>query len=171
MASERGWSLVELLVVIMVIGLLIGFTAPQMVGRIVSRARMAVARQQMEEVKKALVGDPSMISDGEMVSPGYRGDVGSWPPSAPGDSLGLTYLMVKPPGVAEYSPYTRRGWNGPYIRADSAKRFLDDPWGTSYRFVRDVTTNEPVGLESAGPDGAFVSPPPNAAADNIQVRW
>jgi len=168
--SERGWSLVELLIVIMIIGLLIGFTAPRLVGRIVNQARVTVCRQQMDEIKKALTGDPSVISDGEMVVTGYRGDVGAWPPSAPGDSLGLTYLMIKPPGVADFNPYTRHGWNGPYLRADSAKRFLNDPWGVSYRFIRDEH-NEPVGLESAGPDGRFEQPPPDAAADNIQVRW
>ena len=169
-SDQRGWSLIELMVVIMIIGLLIAFTAPRLVGRVVNQARMAATRQQMEEIKKALVGDPSLIVDGEMAAPGYRGDVGDWPPSAPNDSLGLTYLMTPPPGVPSYNPYTHHGWNGPYIRADSPDRILFDSWGTSYRFVRD-STGTPIGLESAGPDGRFDSPPDNAGADNVQVRW
>jgi general secretion pathway protein G len=167
---QRGWSLVELLVVIMIIGLLIGFMAPRLVGRLLTQAKVTASRQQMDELKKALVGDPNVIVNGEMISVGYRGDAGAWPPPASGDTLGLTWLMRKPPSVPAYNPFTHHGWNGPYIRSDSAMRFLDDAWGNPYRYIRD-SNNEPIGLESAGPDGNFAPPPPEAAEDNIQVRW
>jgi prepilin-type N-terminal cleavage/methylation domain-containing protein len=167
---RRGWTLVELLVALSIIGLLIGFMVPRLVSRTVSQARIAATRQQMEELSKALVGDPRQVVEGELVSVGYRGDVGAWPPPAPGDTLGLTWLWLRPPGVPIYDFYTKRGWNGPYIRADSSKRFLDDSWGNPYRFIRDEN-RLPIGLESAGPDGLFVPPPANAAEDNIQVRW
>lgn len=162
--------MVELLVVLMIIGILIGFTVPRLVNRTVTQARIVAARQRMDEIRKALVGDPSLIVEGELVSVGYRGDVGAWPPSAPGDTLGLIYLAIKPPGVEDYNPYTRHGWNGPYIRADSAQQFTRDPWGNSYRFIRD-DRGEPIGLESAGPDGQFSPPPPEAERDNIKVMW
>jgi len=165
-----GWSLIEMLAVIMIIGLLIGFMAPRLVNRVVTRARITATRQQMDELRKALVGDPNIVVEGEMISGGYLGDVGSWPPPAPGDTLGLAWLWKQPPGIPVWSPYTRRGWHGPYIRADSAQRFTDDPWENPYRFIRDAS-GTPIGLESAGPDGNFAPPPPNAADDNIQVRW
>jgi len=168
--NSQGFTLLELLIVISIIGLLLAYTAPRLVGRIVNQARVVACRQQMEEVKKALVGDPSIIINGQLGDPGYVGDVGSYPPAAPNDSLGFTYLMEQPPGVPLWNPYTGHGWNGPYIRADSVKRFATDPWGNSFRFIRDAGGN-PTGLESAGPDGVFDPPPPTASDDNIQVMW
>jgi hypothetical protein len=162
--------LIELLTVMMIVGLLIAFMVPRMVSRITTQARVAATRQRMDELKKALVGDPNLVVDGEMVSVGYRGDVGAWPPSAPGDNLGLIYLWRQPPGVPSYNPYTRHGWNGPYVRADSTLEFEDDAWENPYRFIRD-SNNNPIGLESAGPDGILDPPPPEATADNLRVLW
>jgi len=168
--SQQGWTLIELLVAISIIGLLIGFMVPRLVNRTVNLARVAATRQQMEELARAMVGDPRQVTDGEMVSLGYRGDVGGWPPPAPGDSVGLTWLWMKPPSVPAYNFYTHHGWNGPYIKADSSKRFLDDSWENPYRFIRD-SDGTPLGLESAGPDGNFAPPPPEAGDDNIKVMF
>jgi hypothetical protein len=159
-----------MMAVILIIGLLIGFMIPRMVSRAVTQARVAACRQQLSEIKKALVGDPSIVVEGEQIDIGYVGDVGSYPPPAPGDTVGLAWLWKQPPGVPAWNPYTRRGWHGPYIRTDSAQRFTDDPWENPYRYIRGPS-GTPEGLESAGPDGMFAPPPPNAAADNIQIRW
>jgi general secretion pathway protein G len=168
--SAPGWTLVELLIVIGIIGLLIGFMAPRLVSRALNLARVTAARQQMDEIRKALVGDPNLISDGELASPGYHGDVGAWPPPAPGDTIGLTWLWRQPPGVATYNPYTKHGWNGPYIRADSMLRFIDDPWTNPYRFIRDANNN-PIGIQSMGADGFFGPPVPGAPVDDITVMF
>ncbi len=168
--DRPGWTLVELLIVIAIVGLLIGFMAPRLVSRTLNLARATAARQQMDEIRKALVGDPNLISDGELVSPGYKGDVGSWPPPAPGDTIGLTWLWRQPPNVPTYNPYTKHGWNGPYIRADSSLRFLDDPWTNPYRFIRD-SNNNPIGIESMGADGFFGPPLPGQPVDDIRVMF
>ena len=166
----RGWTLIELLIVIAIIGLLIGYMGPRLVSRVVGQARVTATRQQEEEIKKALVGDPSLVVDGELVSVGYRGDVGSWPPPAPGDTQGLTWLWRQPPNVPAYNPYTRHGWNGPYIRADSTLGYIDDAWGNPFRFVRDGS-GKPIGIESAGPDGVYGPPMPGAAVDDVRVMF
>jgi general secretion pathway protein G len=168
--SAPGWTLIELLIVIAIIGVLIAFMVPRLVGRTVNLARITATKQQMDEIRKALVGDLSLISDGEMVSPGYKGDVGSWPPPAPGDTTGLTWLWRQPPNVPTYNPYTKHGWNGPYIRADSSLRFLDDAWGNAYLFVRDANNN-PIGIKSIGPDGILGPPISGGAVDDITVMF
>jgi len=167
---STGFSLVELMVVISIIGILIAFMVPRMVGRLTTQARIVSTRQEMEELKKALVGDPSVVVEGELVSVGYYGDVGSWPPPAAGDTLGLTWLTRKPAGVPDWNPYIRHGWNGPYVRDTTSMGFLDDAWSNPYRFVRNEGL-VPVGLESAGPDGLFSGPPAEAEKDNITVMW
>jgi general secretion pathway protein G len=165
---RKGWTLIELMIAIAIVGLLIGFMAPRLVGRVVNQARVTATRQQMEEIRKALVGDPNLINDGELVSPGYLGDVGTWPPPAPGDTIGLTWLWRQPAGVPAYNPYTKHGWNGPYIRADSMLRYLDDAWENPFRYIRDGT-GKPIGLESMGPDGVFGPPVPGGVVDDIRI--
>lgn len=171
---RSGWSLVELLVVILIIGLLVAFTGPRLVYRLLTQTRVTATRQQMEEIRIALKGDPRLVSaDGEMYSGGYVNDVGDWPPPAPGDTLGLKWLAVKPPGVPAWDPYIRRGWNGPYLRIQTdslAQDYTVDAWENPYRFIRDAN-GVPIGLESAGPDGLFAPPPPDADKDNIKVYW
>jgi general secretion pathway protein G len=173
--DRPGWSLIELMVVILIIGLLVAFMAPRLVSRMLTQARVAACRQQMSEIKIALVGDPTLVVEGEMISLGYHGDVGSWPPSWPGDTMGFHYLTFPPPGIPAWDPYTKHGWHGPYLHADtsaSARDIQDDPWENPYQYIRDANGN-PIGILSAGPDGDFVSVPggPDATLDNIRVMF
>jgi general secretion pathway protein G len=86
--DSRGFSLIELLVVIIILGLLAGLVGPRLFGR-VGQSKQAAARAQIELFGAALDQ--------------YRLDVGSYPPSGAGlDAL------VKNPGVPN--------WNGPYLK-------------------------------------------------------
>ena len=173
--DRPGWSIIELLVVILIIGLLIAFTAPKLVSKMTTRARVAETREQLGEIKIALVGDPRLQVEGEMNSLGYHGDVGAWPGGFPGDSMGFHWLYTRPPGVPAWEPYTKHGWHGPYLHVDtsaSARDIQDDPWENPYQYIRDSNGN-PIGIMSAGPDGDFVSVPggPDATLDNIRVMF
>ena len=88
LGSSRGFSLIELLVVIIILGLLAGLVGPRLFGR-VGQSKVAAARAQIELFGAALDQ--------------YRLDVGSYPPSGNGlDAL------VKNPNVPD--------WNGPYLK-------------------------------------------------------
>jgi len=88
---QKGFTLLELLVVVMIIGLLAGFVAPRYFGQI-GKSEVATARAQIDALEKALDQ--------------YRLDVGRYPSA----ELGLNALLVRPVGEAK--------WNGPYLRKD-----------------------------------------------------
>jgi len=85
----RGFTLVELLVVLVVLVLLASIIGPRVLGQL-GGAKSKTAVVQIAEIEKAL----------EI----YALDVGRFPTSA----QGLQALVQAPPGVA--------GWNGPYIK-------------------------------------------------------
>lgn len=100
--GEAGFTLLELLVVLAIMGLLAAIIAPQVL-KYLGTSRTQTARVQIQNVTAAL----------EM----YRLDVGRYPTP----TEGLEALVT--------APSTAAGWNGPYLRKESA---LHDPWGQSY---------------------------------------
>ena len=124
--SRRAFTLLEVLVVLLVIGLLAALVGPQIVGR-VSDARTTAARTQLELFALALDN--------------YRLDSGSYPTT----EQGLAALRERP----------RRGpapinWRGPYLR----KEVPLDPWGRPYGY-RSPGEKNPTGydLVTLGRDG------------------
>jgi len=123
---RRGFTLIELIVVIIVLGLLAGLVAPQIFGR-VSEAKSATARTQIELLSAALDS--------------YRLDNGSYPTT----EQGLAALRDKPTsGTAPAS------WRGPYLRKDIPL----DPWGRAYVYTfPGVRNKNGFDLLSFGRDG------------------
>ncbi|HTK91735.1 MAG TPA: type II secretion system major pseudopilin GspG [Verrucomicrobiae bacterium] len=89
--GERGFTLVELLVVIIILGLLASLVGPRLFGR-VGQSKQATAKAQIELLGAGLDQ--------------YRLDVGSYPPSAAGLSA-----LVQNPNVSN--------WNGPYLKKNA----------------------------------------------------
>jgi general secretion pathway protein G len=103
-ADDKGFSLVELLVVLAIIGLIAAIATPQVLGYL-DGAKVDTAKAQMKNFENAL----------EL----YYLDAGRYPSS----EQGLAILMNKPDNDAN--------WNGPYIKNSGA---LIDPWGTPYQY-------------------------------------
>ena len=89
--TARGFTLLELLVVVVIIGLLAGFVAPLYFGQ-VGKSEVNVAKAQIDALEKALDQ--------------YRLDIGRYPDS----ELGLNALVAKPANEPK--------WAGPYLRKD-----------------------------------------------------
>ncbi|WP_265946203.1 type II secretion system major pseudopilin GspG [Dechloromonas sp. A34] len=88
---QRGFTLLELLVVMVIIGLLAGYVGPKYFTQI-GKSEIKAARAQIDALEKALDQ--------------YRLDVGRYPSS----ENGLAVLMRRPPSESR--------WQGPYLRKD-----------------------------------------------------
>lgn len=125
---RAGLTLIEILVVIIVIGLLAGLVAPQIIGR-VSEARGATAHTQIELLSVALDN--------------YRLDNARYPTT----DQGLEALRTKP--TTEPVP---RNWRGPYLR----KEVPVDPWDRPYVYVSPGEENPTsYDLFTLGADGVL----------------
>ena len=100
----RGFTLLELLVVIVIIGLLAAYVGPKYFAQL-GKSEVTVAKAQIEAFEKSLDT--------------YRLDVGRYPTT----EEGLGALLVAPPAAG-----TR--WTGPYQK----KAVPLDPWGHAYQY-------------------------------------
>jgi general secretion pathway protein G len=122
--KEYGFTLVELLVVLAILGLLIGLVGPAMMRQLGS-AKHRIADQSVER----LAGILDL----------YRLDVGSYPTT----QQGLAALNLGPAGVA--------GWNGPYTKDPSG---ILDPWGRPFAYrAPSQRGGHPFDIMSLGADG------------------
>jgi prepilin-type N-terminal cleavage/methylation domain-containing protein len=176
--DARGFTLVELLVVISVLGIILAFFVPTIVGRVTTNARRVATLQEMRTLRDAIVGDPDVRMGGEMVMTGFHSDMGRYPRNlielaSRVLDTGL-YAHVTYPGkyspLEAWDPYIKKGWNGPYIREDGNMGYTEDAWSTEYQYI--VNGNETVGLVSAGPDQMFYGITPGAKdSDDIKVLF
>ena len=90
-AAHKGFTLLELLVVVAIIGLLAAFVGPRVFGHL-GKSEVTTAKAQIEALVRALDA--------------YRLDMGNYPDSA----QGLQALVVRPADAAK--------WNGPYLQKD-----------------------------------------------------
>lgn len=123
--GEGGFTLVEMLVVITIIGLIMGLVGPRVLNYL-SDSRVKAAKIQIQSFAGAL--DLFYL------------DAGRFPSSGEGlDAL------VRPAGGVE-------AWNGPYLKGGAVP---SDPWGHPYiyRFPGERTAYEVRSLGSDGQEG------------------
>ena len=123
--NERGFTLVEILVVITIIGLIMALVGPRVLNYL-AESRVKAARIQIQSFSSAL--DLFYL------------DAGRYPSSAEG----LTALVRPVPGVA--------AWNGPYLKGGNVP---NDPWGHPYiyKFGGEHSAYEIMSLGSEGKEG------------------
>ena len=100
--GEEGFTLVEMLVVISIIGLIMGLVGPRVLNYL-SESKVKAAKIQLQSFASAL--DLFYL------------DAGRFPSS----SEGLAALVQRTPGVS--------AWNGPYLKGGSLP---NDPWNHPY---------------------------------------
>jgi general secretion pathway protein G len=100
--GERGFTLVEILVVITIIGLIMGLVGPRVLNYL-TESKAKAAKIQIESFASAL--DLFFLDAGRY----------------PSGSEGLTALVQRPGSIS--------GWNGPYLKGGLVPA---DPWGNPY---------------------------------------
>ncbi len=99
-----GFSLIELLVVVIILGLLASFVAPNVMSKL-GGAKSKTARVQIEELGTAL----------DL----FKLEIGRYPNS----QEGLNALIEQ--------PLEQANWNGPYLKKT---KIPEDPWGNPYYY-------------------------------------
>lgn len=118
-----GFSLVEILVVLAIIGLLMGLVGPQVL-KVLGDARGKTANVQIHNLGEAL--DVFYLDAGRYPTP----------------EEGLDALLHRPPEAG--------GWNGPYVKGAALPK---DPWGRPYVYRVPGRNGEPYEITSLGPSG------------------
>lgn len=120
---DAGFTLLEILVVVAILGLLIGLVAPAVLRQL-GGARVSIAHQSVERLGSVL----------DL----YKLDVGSYPTT----EQGLDALVSRPADVST--------WNGPYLKGEGVPR---DPWSRPYVYREpSARPGHDYDLCSRGPD-------------------
>ncbi|MEA2031895.1 MAG: prepilin-type N-terminal cleavage/methylation domain-containing protein [candidate division Zixibacteria bacterium] len=123
--TQSGFSLIELVVVIVVIGILLSIAMQSMEG-LVKDARLSKTEREMEMLAKAIVGNPDIAGGGGRSDFGYVGDIGAFPSNL--------QALYENPGYGT--------WNGPYIPfglTQDSTGFKIDEWGKAYTYSGGIT--------------------------------
>jgi general secretion pathway protein G len=124
LTAQRGFTLIEIMVVVIIIGLLAAVIVPSVISK-VDEARVTKAKSDIQGLETALTM--------------YRLDNSKYPTT----DQGLTALVQQPtdPSIRHWRP-------GGYLQ-----RISKDPWGADYQYVFPGTHGKEFDLYSLGADG------------------
>lgn len=151
----RGFTIIEIVIVLGVIGILVALLAPSAFQSI-QASRQDDTSDQLEQIFLAIVGEPSQGNYG------YLGDMGRIPASL--DELvtqGSQTAWHTADGVTEHKGTVGTGWRGPYVTSGEATTDLfKDSWGQALSYTN--SGGNAGQIVSGGPDGQI-----STAGDNI----
>jgi general secretion pathway protein G len=122
--AARGFTLIEIMVVVVIIGLLAAFILPNVFGNVI-RAQKAKVKGDIQGIETALTM--------------YKLDNYKYPST----DVGLTALSQRP-----NDPTVRNWREGGYIQ-----RVSKDPWGNPYQYIYPGLHGQEYDLYSFGADG------------------
>lgn len=123
MKKQSGFTLIEIMVVMVILGLLVAVVGPQILGR-GEEARIGVAKTQLRNISSAL----------DL----YKLDNFNYPST----DQGLEALVSKPSGSPEAKNWNKNGY---------LPSVPKDPWGVEYQYISPGSTG-PYDLYSLGAD-------------------
>ncbi|NEX94888.1 type II secretion system major pseudopilin GspG [Caulobacter sp. 17J65-9] len=124
--AERGFSLLEVLIVLTIIALVAALVGPRLIAQL-DRSKVTAARVQVRALTSALET--------------LRLDLGRYPTA----DEGLHLLVQAPASAADAGEV----WQGPYLETDVP----DDPWGRPYAYQPPAEPEGRPTVVSLGADG------------------
>ena len=122
-SRSSGMTLIEILVVLVLIGVVLGVVGGNFIGK-GEKAKADAAKIEMGQIGQTL----------DL----YKLETGRYPST----QEGLQALISAPSGVSN--------WNGPYWKKTTVPK---DPWGNDYRYASPGQNNAPFEIASYGADG------------------
>jgi general secretion pathway protein G len=124
-ANMRGMTLIEILVVLVLIGVVLGIVGGNFIGK-GEKAKADAAKIEIGQIAQTL----------DL----YKLEIGRYPTT----QEGLQALISAPPGVTN--------WNGPYWKKSTVPK---DPWGNEYKYASPAQTApyEVISLGADGKEG------------------
>lgn len=121
---QSGFTLLEMIVVLVIIGLIVGLVGPRLFSQ-ADRAKVQTANTQIKMLRSALLT--------------MRLDINRFPTA----QEGLQLLVQKPT-----DPALAARWHGPYL----SDKVPLDPWGNPYHYAPEASGMQPITLYSLGAD-------------------
>jgi general secretion pathway protein G len=134
----RGMTLIEILVVLVLIGVVLGIVGGNFIGK-GEKAKADAARIEINQIAQTL----------DL----YKLEIGRYPTT----QEGLQALISAPAGVAN--------WNGPYWKRSTVPK---DPWGNEYKYSSPAQNGAPYEITSLGADGKEGGEGPNKDLSSLQ---
>ncbi len=122
--NERGFTMVELMAVLVILGLLMAMVVKNFVGQ-VDRGKVVTTKTSLRQLHTA-VGE-------------FRMETGRWP----AEDEGLNVLVQAPADVKNYPP-------GGYLSTTEVPK---DAWGNDFIFELNPESGKPFVIKSLGADG------------------
>ena len=126
LGAVLGFTLVEIMLVVIIIGVLAAMVVPRFAGR-TEQAKIARTKSDIAAISVAL----------DL----YEMDLGQYPNA-------LAEITSKEPS-SSLSQEARAQWKGPYLKRNLPR----DPWGREYHYSRESKHQQDYDLSSLGPDG------------------
>lgn len=111
MKKQNGFSLMEMMVVLVIMGILLSLVAPRLLNQ-KGEAQVTAAKNDINSMSTAI----------DVYSMNNNGAI-------PSTAQGLKALVSKPSGEP-----VANNWRGPYIQ-----KLPTDPWGTPYAYIDNGT--------------------------------
>ena len=144
MNKQKGFTLIEIMVVVIILGLLAGIVLPKILGR-EEEAKVSAAKVQMKAFESALDG--------------FKLDNGFYPTT----DQGLSALIKKP----EVGRIPDKWKEGGYLKP---ARIPKDPWGKDFLYFSPGNEGREYEIVSYGPDGEQGGEGKNADIESWKIE-
>lgn len=136
-----GFTLIEIMTVVGIIAAMAGMIIP-LALRATSTMREQATIEELETLKKAIIGEARATIKGEEFSFGFVGDIGGVPTS-------IERLLTRgtlPAFSFDFILKIGAGWNGPYSVKKFGSDITKDPYGNDYSYSTTPGTNVDLGV-------------------------